>query len=192
MTYSQATTTTDQRTFSQLLLELDIHLSPEDVDRLEKNFRVYLACEGYPLTKVPHCAVEREVDSHGRVIAETVKPSSLETNAAFERACQCAQMSLSHLSAMTERFLGDLQELATSHGYPKRLGTDLARGILANYWQQWSQERFYQWVIWLVENYTNESTEEIRELSELYETALEIYDQLFRDYCGFSPRLGAK
>lgn len=109
MTYSQTTTTTDERTFGQLLLELDIHLSPEEVDRLEKNFRVYLACEGYPLTKVPHCAVERQVDSHGRLMAETVKPSSLETNAAFERACQCAQMSLSHLSAMTERFLGDLK-----------------------------------------------------------------------------------
>ncbi|URR35676.1 DUF3375 domain-containing protein [Thermosynechococcus sp. HN-54] len=185
-------TDTDQRTFGQLLLDLDIHLSPEAVDRLEGKFRVYLACRGYPLTTVPYCSVERHTDSNGRLIAETVKPSSLEMSASFERACQCAQMSLSHLSAMTERFLADLHELATGHGYPRRLGTDLARGILANYWQDWSQERFYQWAMWLVENYTNESTEEIRELSELYETALEIYDQLFRDYCGFSPRLGAK
>ncbi|WP_164920729.1 hypothetical protein [Thermosynechococcus vestitus] len=192
MTDSPTTTVTDQRTFAQLLLDLDIYLSPQEVDRLEGKFRVYLACRGYPLTTVSYCGVERHTDSEGRLIAETVKPSSLEMNASFKRAAQCAQMSLSHLSAMSERFLGDLQDLARSHGYPKRLGTDLARGILANYWQQWGRERFYQWVIWLVENYTNESTAEIRKLSKIYETALEIYDQLFRDYCSFSPRLGAK
>ncbi|AHB87681.1 hypothetical protein NK55_01570 [Thermosynechococcus sp. NK55a] len=79
------------------------------------------------------------------------------------------QMSLSHLSTMSQRLLGGLQDLATSYGYPKRLETDLARGILANYWQQWRRERFYQWVIWLVENYTNESTAEIRKLSTIIE-----------------------
>ncbi len=183
---------TDHRTFAQLLLDLGLHLSEEQVERLDRQFRVYLACQGYNLTQVPLCTVKRRLDSRGRLLEEQVNQESLAVNEALERACQCAALPFSLLDAMTQRFVEDLQTLAVQHHYPKRLGTDLARGILANYWQQWSSKRFYDWAIWLVQNYTDGSTAQIKHLSQVYEAALVVYDELFRDYCGFSPRLGAQ
>ncbi|WP_448526135.1 hypothetical protein [Parathermosynechococcus lividus] len=180
------------RTFAQLLIELGIHLSVEHVERLERQFRVYLACQGYNLTKVPLCTVTRRWDSRGRLVEEHVNSDSLAVSQAFERACQCAAVPLTLLDAMTQRFIADLQALVVQHQYPKRLGTDLARGILANRWQQWSSKRFYDWATWLAQNYTDGTTAQIQHLSQVYEAALGVYDELFRDYCGFSPRLGTQ
>ncbi|XFA74157.1 hypothetical protein RYO59_002422 [Thermosynechococcaceae cyanobacterium Okahandja] len=195
MPQSTVTTTapdTDHRTFAQLLLDLGVHLREEQVERLDRQFRVYLACQGYNLTQVPLCTVKRHLDGRGRLVAEEVNRDSLAVSEAFERACQCATLPLTLLDAMTRRFVEDLQTLAVQHRYPKRLGTDLARGILANYWQQWSRRRFYDWAIWLAQNYTDGSTRQIKHLSKVYQAGLAVYDELFRDYCGFSPRLGAQ
>ncbi|WP_448534217.1 hypothetical protein [Parathermosynechococcus lividus] len=44
----------------------------------------------------------------------------------------------------------------------------------------------------MAQNYTDGTTAQIQHLSQVYETALGVYDELFRDYCGFSPRLGTQ